>query len=148
MNDTTWSALEKSFDRWPQSKASPVEPSDFDQAMQSYGQIDADYREFVLRYGGGIVGSNPIYGIRMAEFMGTVGGARTAPDVTNWFRNQRWPGTDNWLIFSIDGAGNPIGFAADGTVWISDHDSRQISQLASGIEDYLLKWCMRLRPVE
>ena len=148
MNATTWARIEADFSRWPKSKASPVDSDEFDEAMQSFGPIDPDYREFVLRYGGGIVGPNPIYGLPKATFMGTVGGKSTAPDLTEWFRAKQWPGIDDWLIFAIDQGGNPIGFAKDGTVWLSDQlDFKQIVQLASGFEEYLLKWCLKVRPV-
>jgi hypothetical protein len=61
MNEDTWVRMEEGFNRWPQSKASPVDPAEFDQAMQSFGPIDPGYREFVLRCGGGVVGPNPVY---------------------------------------------------------------------------------------
>jgi hypothetical protein len=148
MDDETWAKLEEGFHRWPESKASPVDSGEFDQAMKAFEPIDPDYREFVLRYGGGIVGSTPIYGLRIAEFMGTIGGKGTAPEVTRWFREKRWPGTDDWLIFAVDLGGNPEGLARDGSVWLSDQlDFRQIVQLASGFEDYLLKWCLKVRKV-
>ena len=111
--------------------------------------IDADYRQFVLRYGGGIVGATPIYGLRKAEFMGNVGGKNTAPEITAWFRERGWPVINNWLVFSIDQGGNPVGLAADGKVWLADQlDFKQIVQIATGFEDYLLKWCLRVESVE
>jgi hypothetical protein len=126
----------------------PVDAAEFDRTMQPYCPIDPDYREFVLRYGGAIVGPNPIYGLCRPEFMGTVGGKATAPDVTEWFRDKKWVGIDRWLIFSIDQGGNPIGFAPDGTVWLSDQtDFKQIVQIASDFEDYLLKWCFKTRQI-
>lgn len=52
------------------------------------------------------------------------------------------------MIFTVDGAGNPIGFAEDRNVWLSDQlDFGQIVKLASGFEDYLLKWCLMTRKV-
>ena len=149
MNTTTWTAIEEGFSRWPASKAEAIEAAEFDQAMVSYGTIDADYREFVLRYGGGILGARPIFGLRKAELMGTIGGNWTAPQITHWFKSRQWLGTKDWLIFSVDHGGNPIGFANDGTVWISDQmDFQQIVQLANGFEDYVLKWCLKLKSVD
>jgi hypothetical protein len=148
MNDDTWARIEEDFQRWPQSKASSVEAAEFDAVMTSYGPIDTDYREFVLRYGAAIVGPNPIYGLRKPDLMGSFGGKSTAPEITEWFRAKRWPGIDDWLIFSIDQGGNPIGFAKDGTVWLSDQlDFKQIVQLASNFEDYLMKWCLKTKPI-
>ena len=148
MDQTTWVIIDVGFKRWPSSKASPVDPAEFDTAMQPYGPFDPDYREFVLRYGGGMVGAVPIYGLRKAEFMGTIGGNGTAPELTLLFTTKRWPGIAEWFIFSVDQGGNPIGFNKDGTVWLSDQtDFRQIVQLASSFEDFLLKWCLKLRKV-
>lgn len=149
MSDETWEIIIDRFTRSPQSRASPVDPGEFDHAMQQYGPgIDKDYREFVLRVGGGLVGSEPIYGLRKAEWMGTVGGHGTAPAITEFFRKKGWPGVTSWFIFSIDQGGNPVGFAQDGTVWLSDQaDFGQIVQVATGFEDYLLKWCLKTRKV-
>ena len=149
MEKSTWNSIEDRYRRWPQDRASAVEASEFDRAMAGFElNIDPDYRRFVLLYGAGFVGPNPIYGLRKAEFMGTIGGKSMAPEITNWFREKQWPGIDDWLIFSVDQGGNPVGFASDGTVWISDQlDFRQIVQIAKNFEDYLLKWCLRIKPV-
>jgi hypothetical protein len=150
MNDETWKMIEERFVRWPRSKASAVDAAEFDQTMREFGRaVDPDYREFVLRYGGGLVGPDPIYGLRKPETMGSLGGARTAPELTKLFREKNWPGVEDWFIFSIDQGGNPVGFAKDGTVWLSDQlDFKQIVQLASNFEDYLLKWCLSVRKVD
>jgi hypothetical protein len=72
--------------------------------------------------------------------MGNISGKGTAPEITRLFQGKRWPGVEDWFIFSVDGGGNPVGFAKDGSVWLSDQlDFRQIVKLASGFEDYLLK---------
>jgi hypothetical protein len=150
MNDYTWKCMNDRFLRWPQSRAAPVDPADFDRAMSEFGQcVDPDYREFVLQHGGGLVGPTPIYGLRKEEMLGTVAGNATAPELTRYFRSKRWPGVEEWLIFSIDHGGNPIGFATDCSVWLSDQlDFGQIVRLASGFEDYLLKWCLYAVAVE
>ena len=71
------------------------------------------------------------------------------PNSLNYFERSSWPGVADWFIFSIDQGGNPVGFAQDGTVWLSDQlDFKQIVQLASNFEDYLLKWCLKVRKVE
>jgi hypothetical protein len=150
MDEQVWRMVDERFRRHPKARASAVEASEFDCAIGGAGyHIDPDYKEFVLRYGGGIVGPSPIYGLRKAEFMGTVGGKSTAPELTAWFQAKQWPGIENWLIFSMDQGGNPIGFSSDGKVWLSDQlDFKQIVQLASGFEDYVLKWCLKVKPVE
>ena len=150
MNEDTWRSIDERFRRRPQAKASPVDATEFDHAIELFApKIDPDYREFVLRYGGGLVGPSPIYGLRKAGFLGTIGGKSTAPEITTWFREKRWPGIDDWLVFSVDQGGNPIGFATDCSVWLSDQtDFPQIIKLAQGFEDYLLKWCLKVMNVE
>ena len=71
MNSETWSIIDESFARWPESKASGVSADEFERGVAPFGpHLDPDYREFVLRYGGGIVGPNPIDGLRKAEARG------------------------------------------------------------------------------
>jgi hypothetical protein len=150
MDETTWEKIDDRFQRWPQDRATSVDASEFEIAMAEFEpNIDTNYRRFVLLYGGGFVGPNPIYGLRRTATMGAIGGMSTAPEITRWFRNKHWPGTEEWLIFSIDQGGNPVGLAKDRTVWLSDQtDFRQIVRIASNFEDYLLKWCLKLRRVE
>jgi hypothetical protein len=54
------------------------------------------------------------------------------------------PGNPNWLIISEDHAGNSVGLADDGKVYVWDHDFGQIVQIADGFEDYLRKKCLKL----
>ena len=49
-----------------------------------------------------------------------------------------WKLTDNLVVISVDGAGNPIGIAKDGRVWISDHDVGKDSVMADSFEDFIL----------
>jgi catalase (peroxidase I) len=71
----------------------------------------------------------------------------TAPGITKLLRKKKCPGAMNWFVFS-ENNGGPVGFAKDRTVWLYDMDFGQIVQLASGFEDYLLKWCFHTRTVE
>jgi hypothetical protein len=66
-------------------------------------------------------------------------------EVTRRFRQKRWPGTDTWLVISIDHAGNPVGMDRAGKVWISDHDAGTVESIANSFEDYLRKRCLKLR---
>ena len=148
MNKETWKMIEQFYLKYRNAYASPVKPELFDSLVQPYcANLDPDYREFVLRYGGGLVGSDAIYGLREAKMIGRPYGKATAPELTQLFRDKNWPGVANWFIFTIPN-GNPVGFEKDGTVWISDINFGQISQLAENFEDYLLKWCLRVRKVE
>jgi hypothetical protein len=142
----TWALIGQHYERYPGARAEGVTPGVFDTELSGY-PVERDYRTFVVCYGGGLVGAYPIYVLALASFMGTVGGARTAPALTEFFRSKAWPEVGDWLVFTVDGFGNPIGFRPDGAVWISDAVHKQVSQLADNFEDFLLKWALGLRPV-
>jgi hypothetical protein len=97
--------------------------------------FDPDYKEFVLRYGGAMVGSLPVLGLRHAEVMG----AETVVDATARFRAAGWTPTDRWVVVSMDLAGNPIGLDPDGGVWVSDHDAGDVSRVAHNFEQFVLQ---------
>jgi hypothetical protein len=96
----------------------------------------ADYREFLQRYGGAVVGSLPILGLRQAEVMGDDMFAVAA--VTDQFRADGWKPTDEWVVISVDLAGNPIGLASDGQVWVSDHEAGETRLVARSFEDFVV----------
>ena len=68
--------------------------------------FDATYREFLEHYGGGIIGSLPVYGVTRSEAMGT---DDFVASVTAHYRNDGWPHTETWVAISSDLGGNPIG---------------------------------------
>src|SRR5437870_2403020 len=120
MRETTWAALERKLAS-PILKASPVPREEIDDAARSLKCVfHKDYIEFLLRYGGAVVGPNPVFGLRQPEVMGK---PWSVVDVTNMFRADGRRGISEWYIISNDGFGNPIGLAPDGRVWISDHDA-------------------------
>jgi SMI1 / KNR4 family (SUKH-1) len=143
MRKQTWQALEDMFSEDPILKAEAVKPAEVTAAERNIGiTLPEDYKEFIRRYGGAIVGPFPIYGLRRSEPMGD--DSSSFLEVTKSFRLDHWSGTDKWVIISIDHAGNPVGLDADGKVWISDHDARAIQLLAPNFEAYLRKWCLKL----
>lgn len=102
----------------------------------------ADYREFLLTFGGAMVGPYPIFGLRPVEVMGT--DHWSVVDVTIQYRNDGVPGTEEWIVFSEDHAGNPVGIDADGKVWIHDHDFGGITLLSLTFEGYLRARCLAM----
>lgn len=109
--------------------------AEIDAAEKAIGaKFPADYRWFVRRYGGAMVKSLPVLGLRSSEVMGD----QSVVGETRWFREQGWPLTDKLVIISTDGSGNPIGFASDGRVWISDHDVGTETVIAASFEDFIL----------
>lgn len=140
MTPATLRALEAHFQKHPILATGPVSPADVDVAGQRIGLLlSADYREFIERFGGGIVGPYPVFGLRQAEAMGR--GQGSFVDVTQRYRAQGWPGTDRWCVISEDHAGNPYGLADDGTVWLSDHDFGGVQKRFDGFEAFVL-WCL------
>jgi SMI1 / KNR4 family (SUKH-1) len=146
MKKSTWNLITEKYDQRPSYHSNGVAVEDFEKAFANFSVPD-DYREFVVRFGGGFIGTYPIYGLQLADSMGTIGRKCTAVEITAWFRERKWPGVEDWLIFSIDQSGNPVGFAADHSVWISDIAPLQVQKLGNDFEDFVLKWCLRVRDV-
>ena len=143
MRNETWQVLDDIFSRTPILKAEEVESDEIAAAEREVGVVLADdYKEFVLRYGGAIVGPFRVFGLRKAVPMGRNEGSFV--EVTNSFRRQRWPGVEKWAIISADHAGNPVGLDAEGKIWISDHDARAVQIIAANFEAYLRKQCLNL----
>lgn len=143
MNKETWALIDRQYQRFPSDHANGIEPSEFDASFAKF-QTTSDYRDFVLRYGGGLVGTYPIYGLRLAEDMGMIEKKATAPEITEVFRKRKWPAVEGWLVFSVDQSGNPIGLLPDGSVSISDGARAQVQRLSSTFEGFLLKWCLKV----
>lgn len=142
MDTRTWQMLDQEFAQFPLMRASEV-PSDAEiaDAAAALGcTFHEDYVAFLRRYGGATVGSMPVFGLRPAPVTGT---PWHVVEVTKWFREQGWPGVDEWYIISEDGFGNPIGLTPDGRVMVSDHDVGRVMVLANDFEDFLLHHCLR-----
>src|SRR5882762_9660815 len=128
MKEDTWKALEKMFCEHPILKAGPVPAEELCAAEAELGiPLTEDYREFVLRYGGAMVGAYPVFGLRRALPMGKDDGSFV--NVTRPYRRQRWPGVDMWAVISTDHAGNPIGLDEHGKIWVCDHDARAVQEI-------------------
>ena len=92
-----------------------------------------------------MVGAYPIFGLRPVSVMGR--DRWSVVDITHQYRENNVPGCDAWVIISEDHAGNPVGMARDGVVWIHDHDFGGISQLAKTFEEYVRVQCLGLKTV-
>ncbi|HEY1786988.1 MAG TPA: SMI1/KNR4 family protein [Verrucomicrobiae bacterium] len=143
MRKQTWQTLDEFFADSPELKSEKVALAEIAAAEREVGvTLAADYKEFIHRYGGAIVGRFPIFGLRRAEEMGQDDSSFLK--VTKFYREQHWPGTEKWAVISTDYDGNPVGLDAEGKVWISDHDARAIQLLSSNLEMYLREWCLKL----
>ncbi len=143
MTKETWDELEALFSAHPVMRAEPVLEEEFNKAAAGFEfPVPDDFRDFVLRYGGAIVGSYPIVGLRRAHAMGVE--ASSFVEVTRRYRSQAWLGVDKWVVVSIDQGGNPIGISRDGQIWCSDHDTGEIVHVAPSFEAYLRSSCLGL----
>lgn len=142
MTEDTWNRLEQKFLECPMNRANGDVPySEIEEASRLIGvPFTLDYVEFIKRYGGASVGAYEIVGTQRAEYMGS--DVETVLDLTNHFRKQRWPGSENWAVFSTDQGGNPIGIGKDGMIWLSDHDYHQIVAICRTFEEFLRTWCL------
>jgi cell wall assembly regulator SMI1 len=128
--------LDELFADEPFMKADGVDEFQVDAAQKTLGVIFSnDYRQFLTRYGGALVGSYPVYGLARAEPMDERLWSVVA--VTQHFRKQSWPGVDRWYVISMDLAGNPIGIDESGKVVTYDHDSGELIEVAENFADYL-----------
>jgi len=136
MKSITIDRLDALFRRFPMLVAEPVPEHELADAQREIGAaFDDDYRDFVSRYGGAMVGSLPVLGLRQAEVMGV--DLYSVVNTTLRFRAEGWPGVEDWVVVSVDGSGNPIGLAEDGSVWLADHDSREVRLVSSDFETFI-----------
>jgi hypothetical protein len=133
--------MESQFGRYPFLRGGSVPAEEIDAASATLGvPFPDDYRAFLLRYGGAVVGPYPVFGLRPVEPMGNEWSVVT---INLRYRAERWPHVDDWLIVSVDHAGNPMGIGRDDRVWVSDHDFGSVSAIAKSFEDFLRKECLR-----
>lgn len=144
MTPDTIDRLDNMFAESPVMRADEVPTSDeVDSASQQVGiPFSEDYRQFLLRYGGAIVGPYPVFGLRGSDVMED--DRWSVIDVTNEVRQSGIDGVSDWVIFSEDHSGNPIGMDAHGKVWIFDHDFGGVTELASDFEDYIRTQCLKV----
>lgn len=137
MTPSTWKALDDEYQAFPILMAGPVPASEVAAVSRSLGLgIPEDYANFLVRYGSAIVGPYPIFGLRRIEPMGT---DWSVIEMNRRFRADGWPGVEEWVLFSQDLGGNPIGLSRDGHVWLSDHDHGGTTEIAPTFEAFLLQ---------
>lgn len=147
MTPDTLMRLEHEFSEFPIMRAQSVpNAEEVEKASRTIGiPFTDDYRGFLLRYGGAVVGPYPIFGLRPCEARDN---AWSVLDMTKRYRvDYEQAGIDcvsQWVVFSEDHAGNPVGFDATGEVWIFDHDFGGLHHEAPSFEAYLRHKCLGL----
>lgn len=142
MKPDTIKRLDALFERFPTMRAEEV-PSEAEiaDAEKELGvPFPADYREFLLRYGGGLAGPYPVYGLRPVEDLDPFW---SVVEITRRFREDDIPAAKEWVVVSEDHAGNPIGIDRDGAVWTWDHDFEGLAPVAKDFEKWLRKWNLK-----
>lgn len=138
MKNSTLDKLEKHFDEFPFMRSEPVPESEIIEAENKLGvRFDSDYKEFIQKYGGAIVGPFPVYGLRRADPMDDE--LWSVIEVTMRYRNEGWPDTENLYIISTDHADNPVGITEDSRVISYDHDFGETIEVAESFEAYLIQ---------
>ncbi len=125
--------------------ASSPTNEEIDQASQELNvPFASDYREFLIMFGGAMVGPYPVFGLRPVEVMGN---EWSVVNVTARYRNDGVPGCDDWVVLSEDHSGNPVGMDSKGTIWIHDHDFGGITPLAEDFEEHILVRCLSFNTI-
>lgn len=141
MTNATLSLLDADFAKYPMLVAGPPQEAEMAKLEAAIGfALPADYRAFVKRYGGAIVGAYSVFGIGASDEMGD--DEASAMQMTERFRAQKWPGTEDALVISMDHAGNAVTLGRDGQVNRFDHDSGTAERLAESFEGFVLNWCL------
>ncbi len=144
MRPDTIDRLDEMFAESPVMRAEEVPTTvEVDAASQQVGvPFPDDYREFILRYGGAAVGPYPVFGLRASDVMEE--DRWSVVDVTNEIRRAGIERASDWIVFSEDHAGNPIGMDINGKVWIYDHDFGGVAEFASSFEEYIRTQCLKI----
>lgn len=144
MSPETVDRLRSEFDSFPNMVAeSRPNEEEIEQAAAELGvPFTDDYVEFVREFGGAMVGAYPIFGLRPVSVMGKR--RWSVVEITKLYRQRSVPGADDWVVFSEDHAGNPVGFDTNGAVWTHDHDFGGITQLSDSFEQYVRERCLKI----
>ena len=141
MKPETWKKLEEMFEDAPMMRAEGVTEFEFEEAAKTVNfGLPSDYKEFVCKFGGAIVGPYSIYGLRASSAMGL--DDASAFEVTQRFKRDGWSDLDEALVISSDHSGNPVYLKPSGEIWIADHDFGEPIKLAESFEGYLLDRCL------
>jgi len=142
MKNTTVDRLDAEFAEFPVLVAGPPSLKVVQDIQDFAGFIVPEsYRDFVVRYGSAIVGSYCILGSGVSTAMGA--NESSVLELTNRFRADNWPGSDDALVISMDLAGNAIMLARDGRIVCFDHDAGETDILAPTFEAFIIDCCLK-----
>lgn len=132
MSPATQSVLQEHWRKRPEGmRYSPATEQELSRFESAFCPIPKDFRWFLAKCGGGVVGSEWIDGISQLSAThekynrekGSQGWQRSAAFVIGW-----------------DGSGNPISICdVSGVVLVEDHNSHEVYELAPSFEEFLTK---------
>lgn len=142
MKQSTILMLDKDYTEFPVLYAGPAPISEITK-IEEYAnfKLPAEYISFLEKYGGALVGPYPIYGSGAAEAMGAK--ETSVIEVTERFRQQKWPQSESALVISVDHGGNAILLTPDHKIIRFDHDFGTWEELGDNFEDFLVNWCKK-----
>jgi len=137
-------ALSEFFSCWPGAAYGPISEAELEKEESDLGiRLPEDYRDFILRYGGAVVGNSVIYGTRQSEF-GACDPVSFAAQ-TRIFRKEVPLDFAEMVVISVDQSGNPIGFISnDNVVFVYDFDFGGRLTLAESFSDFI-RQCLPTR---
>jgi len=140
MNKATLALLDSDFSKHPVLIAGPASEDKVSEIEAFAGfPLPSDYKAFIERYGGAIVGPYSVFGFGASDAMAD--DESSVIQVTERFRSQRWPGTQEDIVISMDHAGNPITLDRCGHIHRFDHDSGVSENISDSFEGFI-KWCL------
>jgi len=129
MEQPTTAQLLLAWRQLPESvRYQPATQRQIDAFECEHGPIPPTYREFLLQFGGGVVGGEWLDGVNQL--------ASTHAK----FRGERGPHgwqLDDAFVIGWDGAGNPLAINRSGAVVVEDHNFGGVLQLASSLMAYV-----------
>lgn len=122
--------LEEQLSQHPEMLAGSVPESKIrDAEMELQFVFPEEYRAYLLRFGGGLVGAQEIAGVAQAAWAS--GSHWSVVEVTRRRQDAGWPLAEAGVVVSDDGRGNPIICCADGRLKLPDHDVGDVVDLGT-----------------
>jgi hypothetical protein len=113
-----------------ENKATDKEISEAEKKLKI--KFNEDYKEFIKLFGGCYVGVC-IYAFKNSDELEN----KTVVDLTLFYREQKWPGTEDNYVVSFDLSGNPITIKTSGEVVVFEHNIGSFFKLADSFEDLI-----------
>jgi hypothetical protein len=144
MRESTWRTIEALIENCFTVMGEPVPLEEIATAAATLGvDLDADYVDFIRRFGGGILASYPIFGLRPVELLGNDWSFVQQTLTFRSIDNETAP--LDWYVFS-DENGNPIGQSRDHRVWVYRFNAayEPITCIARDFADFVERVCLEL----